>query len=108
VVLFHGIAHDVRFVLRGFATGRSFTAAVAGSLAIGIAATTTAFALVNGVLFRPFPEIRAQEELVLIKLGPRQGTWLRSTTWEDDLIVASLAPARRASRVDPIEVLRAE
>ena len=80
--LFHGIAHDVRFVLRGFATGRSFTGAVAGSLAIGIAATTIAFALVNGVLFRPLPEIRAQEELVRITLGPRQRVWIR-TTWED-------------------------
>ena len=80
--LLHGIGQDVRYVLRGFATGRSFTSAVAGSLAIGIAATTTAFALVNGVLFRPFPEIRAQEELVRITLGPRQRVWIR-TTWED-------------------------
>jgi hypothetical protein len=80
--LLHGIDHDVRYVLRGFLTGRSFTSAVTGSLAIGIAATTTAFALVNGALFRPFPEIRAQEALVRITLGPRQRVWVR-TTWED-------------------------
>jgi putative ABC transport system permease protein len=80
--LFHAIDQDIRQAFRGFASGRSFTIAVAGSLALGIAATTTAFALVNAALFRPFPEIRAQEELVRITLGPRQRVWI-PTTWED-------------------------
>jgi predicted permease len=80
--VFDGIGYDVRYVLRGFNSGRSFTSAVAGSLAIGIAATTIAFALVNRVLFRPIPGIRAQDELVRITIGPRQRVWI-ATAWED-------------------------
>jgi predicted permease len=80
--IFHALDQDVRYALRTLGTGKAFTLAVVGSLAIGIAATTTAFALVNATLLRPFPEIRAQEELVRVTLGPRQRVWIQ-TAWDD-------------------------
>jgi predicted permease len=83
---FGGIGQDVRYGLRTLATGKSFTLAVVGSLALGIGATTTAFALVNARLFRPIPEIEAQRELVLVTLGPRQRVWIQ-TSWEDHEIL---------------------
>lgn len=80
---FHAIDQDVRYAVRGFAKGRSFTIAVIGSLAIGIGATTAAFAIVNAAFFRPSPEIHAEDELVRVTIGwGRRGAWLH-TTWDD-------------------------
>jgi predicted permease len=80
--IFHALDQDLRYALRSFASGRSFTLAVVGSLAIGIAATTAAFAMVNAVLFRSFPAITGQEDLVRVTIGPRQRVWF-STSWQD-------------------------
>ncbi|HEY0876524.1 MAG TPA: ADOP family duplicated permease [Vicinamibacterales bacterium] len=80
---FHAIDQDVRYAVRGLAKGKSYTVAVIGSLAIGIGATTAAFAIVNATFFRPFPEIHAEEELVRTTIGwGRAGAWL-PTTWDD-------------------------
>ena len=80
---FHALDQDVRYAVRGFSRGKSFSLAVIGSLAIGIGATTAAFAIVNATFFRPFPEIHAEEELVRATIGwGRRGAWLH-TTWDD-------------------------
>jgi predicted permease len=80
---FHALDQDVRHAVRGFRRGKSFSMAVIGSLAIGIGATTAAFAVVNATFFRPFPEIHAEEELVRVTIGwGRRGAWLH-TTWDD-------------------------
>jgi predicted permease len=80
---FHALDQDVRYALRGFGKGRSYSIAVIGSLAIGIGATTAAFAIVNATFFRPFPGIRAEEELVRATIGwGRAGAWMQ-TTWDD-------------------------
>jgi predicted permease len=91
---FHALDQDVRYALRAFFAGRSFTAAVVGSLAIGIGATTAAFTMVNAALFRPFPELRAQEELVRIKISHRESgvVWL-ATTWNDYELLRDGIPA---------------
>jgi putative ABC transport system permease protein len=47
------IAADIRFGLRTLGRDRSFTAAVLIIFSLGIAANTTVFSLVNGVLLRP-------------------------------------------------------
>ncbi|MBA3638944.1 MAG: ADOP family duplicated permease [Acidobacteriota bacterium] len=82
--LFHALDQDVRYALRTFGAGRSFAIGVIGSLAIGIGVTTLAFSLVNASMFRPLPEIRAEEELVQVQLGdrPTQGAWFQ-TAWAD-------------------------
>ena len=51
----NGIWHDLRFGLRMLAAHPRFTAVAVGVLALGIAATTTVFSIVNAVLLRPLP-----------------------------------------------------
>src|SRR5215204_3417742 len=70
--LWHALDQDVRYAVRSSVSAPGFTLAVVGSLAIGIGATTAAFTLVNAALFRPYPKVHAQEELVTVKIAPRQ------------------------------------
>jgi len=49
------IWQDVRFALRSFSNNRGFTAAVAISIALGIAANTTVFTMVNALLLGDMP-----------------------------------------------------
>jgi predicted permease len=57
---------DVRFALRGIARRPLVAAGVTLSLAIGIAATTAVFSVVNGVLLRPVPGVQRPERLAEI------------------------------------------
>jgi putative ABC transport system permease protein len=64
---------DLRSAARGLARSPGFTIVAGAILAIGIAATTVMFALVQGVLLRPLP-LPEQERLVLAwKDQPRSG-----------------------------------
>ncbi|MFI5178334.1 MAG: ADOP family duplicated permease [Vicinamibacterales bacterium] len=47
------------------------TAAIVGILALGIGATTAAFAMFNAVLFRPLPGVERPADLVTVRLQPR-------------------------------------
>lgn len=67
--LFHALDHDVCHALRALASGRSFTLAVVLSLAVGIGATTAAFAVVNAALFRPYAVV---SQLVEIDRGAQE------------------------------------
>jgi predicted permease len=69
------ILRDVRFALRSFANQRGFTAAVAVSIALGIAANTTVFTMVNTLLLGEMP-VRDPERLVAFADG-------RSFSWPD-------------------------
>ena len=94
---FHALDQDVRYAFRTLATGKSFTLAVVGSLAVGIGATVAAFSMVNATLLRPSPEIRAQEELAWITLGWRPGStggraWIH-TAWQDYEVLRDGIPA---------------
>jgi putative ABC transport system permease protein len=55
------IARDLRLAVRLFAKSPGFTAAVVGSLALGIAANAALFSVVNGMLLRPLPYDRPDE-----------------------------------------------
>src|SRR6185295_18388077 len=46
---------DVKFSVRSILTNPALAAAVIGTLAIGIGATTVIFSVVNGVLLKPLP-----------------------------------------------------
>jgi len=60
------IVQDIRYALRGFARRPLVAAGAIVSLAIGIAANTAIFSVVNGVLFKPVPGVARPERLVEI------------------------------------------
>jgi len=71
---------DVRIAVRGLSRSKGFAFASALTLALGIAATTTIFSVVYGVLLRPLP-YRDADRLVVIQgekdfsTGPRMMTY---------------------------------
>jgi putative ABC transport system permease protein len=58
---------EVRYALRRMARSAGFSAAIVLTLALGIGATTAAFTVVYGVLFRPLP-YRDADRLAVIRL----------------------------------------
>jgi putative ABC transport system permease protein len=62
---------DLRLAAHGLVRAKGFTAAAVLTLAVGIAATTAMFALIQGVLLRPLP-VRDQDRLVV--------SWLENRT----------------------------
>ena len=78
---FHAVDQDLRYAARSFGNGKSFTLAVIASLAIGIGATTSGFALADAAFFRPFVGIEDPDTLVQLKVG-NGGIWT-PTTWDE-------------------------
>src|ERR1043165_9215338 len=64
---------DVRFALRGLLKHPGFTAIAVIILALGIAATTAIFSVVNGVLLRPMSFPEPDRLIVINELNPPQG-----------------------------------
>jgi len=62
----HALVQDVRHALRTFARRPLVASGVVASLAIGIAANTAVFGIVNGVLLRKVPGVTRPERLVEI------------------------------------------
>ena len=83
--VFHALDQDLRYALRGLLKSPGFTAGVILSLAIGIGANVAAFSFINAVVFRPFPGVHAQPELVRVTLGSeaRQRFSSVPVTYED-------------------------
>jgi hypothetical protein len=81
-------AQDVRYALRVFAGNRSFAVVAIVSLALGIGANTALFQMVNVPPHDPVLLLGAVGLLSLIAAA------------------ASYAPARRATRIQPISALR--
>jgi len=67
--IFHALDQDVRYAMRGLAKDPGFAFGVILSLALGIGANTAAFSMINAAIFRPFPGVANQEELVRLTLG---------------------------------------
>ena len=63
-MLFDQWRDDLRLAWRGLRRARGFTAAAVLTLAVGIAGTTTMFALIQGVLLRPLP-VREQDRVLV-------------------------------------------
>jgi predicted permease len=61
-----GFAQDVRYAGRTLSTSPGYSLSVIGSLGLGMAGLIAAVAFVNGALFRPFPGVGNQHELVEI------------------------------------------
>ena len=59
---------DLRYALRSFSRAPWYSATVVGVIALGMALSTTVFAVVDGVLFKPLPYPQA-DRLVAIEPG---------------------------------------
>src|SRR5262249_26302970 len=68
------LAEDIRYALRGFRKSPLFTIVALASLAVGIAANTAVFTLMDQALLRSLP-VKHREQLVLFMApGPRRGS----------------------------------
>ena len=65
-IWFEGLWSDLRSAVRSLQHSRRYTGWVVGSLAIGMAVTIAALALLNAVMFSPFPGITDQPALVRV------------------------------------------
>ncbi|MDQ6827617.1 MAG: hypothetical protein M3081_01980 [Gemmatimonadota bacterium] len=61
--LLDGIRKDVSFALRSLRRAKGFTAAVVLTLALGIGANATIFAIINTVVLRPVSGVTRSNEL---------------------------------------------
>ena len=66
---FHALDQDLRYAARTLMATPGFVLAMLLSLSIGIGANTTAFSFVNAVVFRPFPGVDRQHDLVRVSIG---------------------------------------
>jgi predicted permease len=62
------LAQDIRYACRSLSLSRTYSAWVVGSLAVGMAVTIAALALLNALLFLPFAGVRDQPRLVRVTM----------------------------------------
>jgi predicted permease len=80
------VVQDVRSAWRSLRHSRAYTMWVIGSLAVGMAVTIAAFALLNATMLRPFPEVADQKRLVRIAMSRacgRPDCWRRMSSPDD-------------------------
>jgi len=108
------ISADVKHGLRLLNKNRLFSAAVIGTLALGIGATSTIFAIVNGVLLRPLPYADADRIVSLSEMGDKvdggQAGQHAFTLWQESTkVFSSMAIYSQSSGVltgqgEPVQV----
>jgi putative ABC transport system permease protein len=85
-----GFGQDFRYALRGIAASPGFAFGVIASLALAIAANTTAFSFINAAVFRPFPGVADQDRLVRISMSRgcgRPNCDVRTSSYDDYVVM---------------------
>ena len=92
--MFRDFGRDLRFAVRALTAAPGFSLGVIGSLVLGIVANITAFSFLNAAVFRPFPGVRHQHELVAVHVAraERFGT-ATSSSYEEYLTLRASLPA---------------
>ena len=85
------VLQDLRYSLRALWCSRRFTGWVVGSLAIGMAVTIAALALLNASLILPFPQVTDQHRLVRVAVSRTCG---RPDCWSPMSVPADLEALR--------------
>ena len=93
-----GLLRDVRYAVRTLRKSPAFVTATLLTPALGIGANLAIFAAVNAVLLQPLP-FREPERIVLV-FDDLAGARKR------DVRAACFIPARRATRVSPMQALK--
>ena len=82
--LWSDIGFDVRYAVRGMRRQVAFSLAVVAILAVGIGATTSAYAVIDTVLLRPLPYPAPAELVVLHHVTPTdEGRTFAAADWLD-------------------------
>ena len=106
------VTQDIRFAIRAFVRRPAFALSAILSLAIGIAATSAVFGIINGLLFKPIPGVTRPGRLVEIARDVNgefsDVTWQvfdrlrRETSTLEDLGAFALVTASIAADGEPV------
>ena len=92
--MFRDFGRDLRFAVRALTAAPGFSLGVTGSLVLGIVANITAFSFLNAAVFRPFPGVRNQHELVAVHVGRAERFgYVTSSSYEEYLTLRASLPA---------------
>lgn len=83
--LLQDFAQDVRFGFRQLLRSPGFSVLSILCLTLGIGANAAVFSWVEGVLFRPYPAVSHQEQLVAVAGTARGQTGIEELSWPDFL-----------------------
>jgi hypothetical protein len=95
--IFHGLGHDFRYWMRTLAAAPGFVLGVVLSLTLGIGGNIAAFTFINAAVFRPFPGVHDQHELVRIRV---------EATRADTPMPSSFLSAAEQTAADGLALLR--